>query len=63
MNIKAYVLFLCLFVFAAFTALFTTMIVFMLKQHIKMVRGGLVDDELIKKAEAEEAEKAKNKPK
>ena len=51
MNIKAYVLFLCLFVFTAFTALFTTMIVFMVRQHIKMVRGGLEDDQLTEKTE------------
>ncbi len=47
MNIKVYVLFLCLFVFAAFTAVFSAMIVFMVKQQIKMIRNGLNDQEII----------------
>ena len=47
MNIKVYVLFLCLFVFVVFTSLFTTMIVFMVKQQIKMIRNGLNDQEIM----------------
>lgn len=46
MSFKTYVLLLCLFVFAAFTAVFASMIVFMVKQQLKMIRAGILDDAL-----------------
>ncbi len=46
MNFKTYVLLLCLFVFAAFTAVFTAMIVSMVKQQIRIIRNGLNDEEI-----------------
>lgn len=46
MSFKTYVLLLCLFVFAAFTAVFASMIVFMVKQQLKMIRSGILDEEL-----------------
>ena len=46
MSFKTYVLLLCLFVFAAFTAVFASMIVFMVKQQLKMIRSGILDEDI-----------------
>ncbi len=46
MDFNTYVFLLCLIVYVALTALFTCMIVFMVKQHLRMVRGGLEDEQI-----------------
>jgi len=58
MEFKTYVLLLCLFVFSAFTALFTCIIVSMVKTQLRIIRGGL-DDEDIKKEYSEQNNRKK----
>lgn len=57
MSFKTYVLLLCLFVFIAFTAVFTAMIVYMVKQQIKMIRAGILDQGIQQEFSPERCEK------
>ena len=56
MSFKTYTLILALFVFVMLTAVFSGMIVFMIKQQIKLIRAGVIDAE-IKQAQLEKASK------
>lgn len=53
---EIYIFVLCLVVFVALTAFFATMITVYAKMQIKLIRGGLADDE-IKKAQAKGAKR------
>lgn len=44
-----YTLIICLTVFVVLTAVFAFLVTFIIKQTIKMINGGLCDDEIIKK--------------
>lgn len=48
MTFNSYITLLCILVFALFTGLFTVMIVSTVKQHIRLVRAGLEDEQIIK---------------
>ena len=48
MTFRQYTLLLCVFVFVVFTAVFTAMIVSMIKQYFFAIRGGLHDEEILK---------------
>lgn len=50
-----YVFVLCLIVFVALTAMFIFLISYMIKMRLKIIKGGLVDDEIIKEQQVSTA--------
>ena len=55
---EIYTLILCLVVFVALTAFFATLITYIVKLYIKLIRGGFADDSIQKQREAEAKQSA-----